>query len=126
VPSFTVAERWVRDPSKPEVIRFRAFLWALESYCWLTGQRFHQTYYRLGYHLGFDWDEKPNSTTLIAALDVLKEEREAMKRKREEFRQLRRRQKALGRRQPDRVLAAALFVPDFLVLPHPAQPRTRQ
>ena len=64
MPSFRVAERWVRDRSKPEAVRFVAFCWALELYVWLTGQKFHATYARLGLRLGFDWERKPSGAEM--------------------------------------------------------------
>jgi hypothetical protein len=125
MPSFRVAERWVRDASLPEAVRFLHFCYALESYVWLTGQSWSRTYARLGARLGFDWDRKPSGEQMQAALDALRLERERVKARRQEFRHERRAEKRRGRRQPGRAGLAqwqAIFTPDFLEFPHPDLP----
>jgi hypothetical protein len=120
MPSFRVAERRVMDRSQPEGRRFIAFCWALESYVWLTRQRFHATYARLGAHLGFDWERKPTGAQMEAALALLWLERERVKAKRERANEARRAEKAVGRRAWDARRYAWVYDPDFLEVPHPA------
>lgn len=119
MPSFRVAERWVSDWSLSEPVRFIALCWAIDSYARLTRQKFHATYRRLGAHLGFDWDNKPNGSQMVRALEILDEERERFLEKLRQYRKTRRGQKRMGRRQPDRIALVSLYVPDFLVVPHP-------
>src|SRR5262245_25599341 len=122
MPSFRVAERWVRDASLPEAVRFVHFCYALESYAWLTGQKWSRTYTRLGAQLGFDWERKPKGAQMEAALDVLRRERQRVITRRDEFGRVRRAEKRRGRRQLGRAGGAqweALFKPDFLEFPHP-------
>ena len=118
MPSFRVAERWVRDTTLPEAVRFVALCWALESYGWHTGQKFHATYARLGRNLGFDWVRKPVGAQMNAALDILRIERERVKAKRVRAAEERRKEKAVGRRVWNRAQYAWVFDPDFLVVPH--------
>lgn len=118
MPSFRVAERWVRDKSKPEAMRLIAFCWALESYVWLTGQKFHATYLRIGTHLGFNWEHKPSSIQMELAIDILHREREQMKAKLARFAALRKQEKAEGRRQWNAAKYAWVYEPDFLEFPH--------
>ena len=119
MPSFRVAARWVRDAQRPEPVRFTAFCWALESYYWLTGQRFHATYRRLGHHLGFDWQRRPSGAQMVQALAVLERERERLKAKQARARERRRAEKRQGRRAFPRSHYTWVFEPDFLELPHP-------
>lgn len=120
MPSFRVAERWVRDRTRPEAVRFVAFCWAVESYCWLTGQRFHATHRRLGVHLGFDWEHKPSGDQMEAALNILDLERERVKRKRARFAAARRAEKHAGRRAWKPEQHGWVYEPDFLEVQHPA------
>ena len=122
MPSFHVTERWVRDRSKPEAVRFIAFCWALESYVWFTGQKFHRTYARLGAQLGFNWEKKPTGAQMELALDVLHRERERVKAKLVLFAELRKKEKREGRRQWNAAKYAWLYEPDFLEFPHPEIP----
>lgn len=119
MPSFNVAARWVRDQSKPEAVRFRAFCWALESYNWLTGQKYHATYARLGARLGFNWEQKPSGAQMEQALDILQRERERVKAKLACFAALRQQEKKEGRRQWNAAKYAWVYEPDFLEFPHP-------
>ena len=119
MPSFRVAERWVRDRSRPEPVRFIALCWALESYAWLTGQSFHATYARLGAHLGFDWRGKPSGAQMEASLDILRAERERVKAKRQRAAMARRAEKAVGRRAWNPQQYAWVYEVDFLEVPHP-------
>jgi hypothetical protein len=124
MPSFQVAERWVRDRSKPEAVRFIAFCWALESYVWLTGEKFHRTYRRLGARFGFDWEGKPTGDQMELALDVLSREREHLKARLARFAELRRKEKRAGQRQWDAAKYVWVYEPDFLEFPHPETPVT--
>ena len=122
MPSFRVAARRVRNASLPEAVRFIHFCYALESYSWLTGQRWSRTYERLGAHFGFDWMRKPTGDQMDSALDVLERERERMKGRRREFGVAHRADKRRGRRQLGRAGQDAwnsVFDATFLQFPHP-------
>jgi hypothetical protein len=82
---FNVAYRRIINPDLPEPVRFLALLWAIESYCWLTAQKFEATYIRIGESIGFDWLQKPSDSQLVEAANLLRSERRAFLTKLETF-----------------------------------------
>jgi hypothetical protein len=111
---FNVAYRRVLDEELPEAVRYLAFLWAIEFYCWLTRQKFEATYLRIGKRYGFNWNEKPDGLLLISAAHYLKDERAAFLTKLREFDAVRREQKAQGQRRPWSSQIKDLYTPDWL------------
>jgi hypothetical protein len=72
---FTVAARRALDPALPVHARFLALLWAIDSYCALTGESFHGTYERVGRAFEFDWNDKPSDGQIETAVALLGLER---------------------------------------------------
>lgn len=97
--SFNNSARRVRDGGRPTGERFRAFLWAIEPFAFLTGQRFHAVYLRLGSALGFDWNRLPTDRQLVDAVAQLERERNAHLAELRAFARRRIREKGRGRRQ---------------------------
>lgn len=112
---FNVAYRRVVDSDLPEAVRFISLLWCIEFYCWLTGQRFENTYLRLGREFGFDWAQKPDGPQLINAVNLLRAERNRFLEKLKAFSESRETEKAQGQRQPRKNQREILYRPDWLL-----------
>lgn len=112
---FNVAYRRVINPDLPEAVRFLALLWCIESYGWLTGQKFGDTYLRLGKEFGFNWVQKPNGLQLTDAVNLLMAERSGFLKKLEVFSETREKEKAKGQRQPRKNQREMLYHPDWLL-----------
>jgi len=97
--------------------RFVAFLWCVEQYCWLTGQKFHATVARLGESHGFSFSNRPSEMQLEAALTQLTEERGRFLKKLEVFTASRREKKKLGRTMCSKKEKEWLFQEDFITNP---------
>lgn len=112
---FNVAYRRVVNPDLPEAVRFLALLWCIESYVWLTGQKFEETYLRLGQELGFDWTKKPDGAQLLEAVNLLRAERIRFLEKLKAFVETREKEKNKGQRQPRKIQRQMLYRPDWLL-----------
>lgn len=111
---FNVEYRQVVDASLPLPVRVQAFYHCVEWYCWLTRQKFQQTYLRLGAECGFDFRNPPDDAGLSRAATLLMAERRVFLKKVEAFAEVRRAEKAQGRRQPRRAQLESLYSPDWL------------
>lgn len=94
-----------------------AMLWCIEDYCWLTGQRFQATYTRLGQHLGFDWQNKPNVAQMLEAGCILALERERFLERLAAFETQRKNAKPRGARTPSRNTVDTLYSSTFFATP---------
>lgn len=112
---FNVAYRRIINPDLPERVRFLALLWAIESYCCLTAQKFEATYIRIGESIGFDWLKKPSDSQLVEAANLLRSERRAFLTKLETFTMQRRREKAKGQRKLRKLQIEELYFPDWFL-----------
>lgn len=112
---FNVAYRRIINPDLPEPVRFLALLWAIESYCWLTAQKFEATYIRIGESIGFDWLQKPSDSQLVEAANLLRSERSAFLTKLETFTMQRRTEKAKGQRKLRKLQIEELYFPDWFL-----------
>src|ERR1044072_2373117 len=99
---FNAEYRRVVDISLPLPVRAQAFCHCVEWYCWLTRQKFQQTYLRLGAECGFDFISAPDNDGLLRAAAILQAERRGFLKKIQAFAEGRRTEKAQGRRQPRR------------------------
>lgn len=97
------------------LVRYLAFLWAVESYCWLTGLGFHTTVERFGRLLGFDWAYPPSGEQLDVAIEGLEIERRRYLAKLELLARRRIRQKARERRVPSRDELSRFTPPNWFV-----------
>jgi hypothetical protein len=109
---FNAAFRQIQDSELPEALRYLKFLHCIEWYCWLTKQKFQETYLRLGKMYGFDWQEKPDGAKLIEATKHLHAERAAFLAKLKEFQTIRYGQKHKGQRVPNKNQIKELYSPD--------------
>ena len=98
--SFNSDARRVEDESRPVGQRYGALMWCIESHCWMTGQRFTKTRERLERHLGYGNGVHASPAQLVAALEVLREERERARHLLDAYHQRRREEKGAGRRSP--------------------------
>lgn len=112
---FNVEYRRVVDISLPLPARVQAFFHCVEWYCWLTRQRFQQTYLRLGAGCGFDFFNPPDNDGLLRAAALLQAERRSFLKKVEAFAGVRRTEKARGRRQPRKAQLESLYWADWLL-----------
>jgi hypothetical protein len=111
---FKVEYRQVVDISLPLPVRVQAFYHCVEWYCWLSRQRFQQTYLRLGAECGFDFLNPPDGAGLLRAAAILQAERRGFLKKVEAFAEARRTEKAKGQRQPRKAQLVFLYSPDWL------------
>lgn len=112
---FNVAYRRIINPDLPERVRFLALLWAIESYSYLTAQKFQTTYIRIGESIGFDWIQKPSDSQLVEAANLLRSERSAFLTKLETFTMQRRTEKAKGQRKLRKLQIEELYFPDWFL-----------
>lgn len=108
---FTVAARRAMDPALPLPLRFRALLWCVERYAWLTRGSFQEILDRLGRTHGFGPEDRLDAARLEAALRTLVADRERFLLRADELARRRRAEKAAGVRVPRKGALEALYAP---------------
>ncbi len=111
---FNAEYRKVLSEEVPIALRYRKFRHCLEWYCFLTKQKFQETYLRIGREFGFDDLHKPSGSQLIKAASLLNTERTKFLKKLGAFAELRVQEKAQGRWQPRKAQMQELYSPDWL------------
>ena len=111
---FNTEYRHILFSALPDTIRYYKFRHCVEWYCWLTRQKFHETYLRLGGIYGFDSEKKADRLQIVKAVTCLKVEREAFLKKLQEFGERRRKEKAQGQRVPRGSQIKELYTPDWI------------
>ena len=106
--------RKILDGNRLLVLRHLKFRHCLEWYCYLTGQSFQVTYWRIGREFGFDESSNPDESQLIGAVVLLKRERANFLRKLEAFAERRRARKSQRSRRRRKAEVEALYKRDGL------------